>query len=265
MIVVPTIVAVAGLVTTAVVILGILGVPTKFGPLVAVLRAAVQLGLLGLVLQGLITDLRWIALALTGMNAVAIGAAGRRIQVRGIREWLAVAAAVPAGALTAGTIVFATGALEADPTYILAFGGIVTGNAMSITSLAGRGFLDRVGDGWDEVEAWLALGARKPYAVRRFLRLAAARALMPSVDQARTTGLVTLPGAFIGAVFGGASPLEAARFQLIVSSGIMAAGAVSTLILLAIMSRVAVRPAPSQEAPVQPGPRPQEAPQVAHR
>ena len=260
-----TLVAVTGLVATAVVVLAVLGVPDRYAPLVAILRATVQLGLLGLVLQGLITDLRWIAVALAGMNAVAVGAAGRRIQVRGSREWGAVAAAVPAGALTAGTIVFVTGALAAQPTYLLAFGGIVTGNAMSITSLAGRGFLDRVGDGWDEIEAWLALGARPPHAVRRFVRLAASRALLPAIDQARNTGLVTLPGAFIGAVFGGASPLEAARFQIIVSAGVMAAGAVSTLILLTIFSRVAVRPTPSREAPDRPGPRPQEAAPVAHR
>jgi putative ABC transport system permease protein len=41
-----------------------------------------------------------------------------------------------------------------------------------------------------------------------------------SLDQARTTGLVTLPGAFVGALFGGASPVEAAQFQLVVLAGV---------------------------------------------
>ena len=67
-------------------------------------------------------------------------------------------------------------------------------------------------------------------------------ALIPTVDQTKTTGLVTLPGAFVGAIFGGVSPLEAGRFQLVVLAGIMAAGAVTAAILIAIRAPVRVRP-----------------------
>lgn len=236
-----TVAAVAVLVAIVVLVLVALGVPERFAPAVAVLRAALQLAVLGLVLQGIIRDLRWIVVALVVMNAVAVWTAGRRVGVAGAREWGAAACAVPAGAVTAAGVVFATGALPPTPEYLLAFVGIMTGNSMTIASLAGRGFLDRVAAGWGEIEEWYALGARPPQAARRFVHLAAHRALMPSIDQARTAGLVTLPGAFVGAVFGGASPLEAARFQLIVSSGVMAAGAVSSFVLLGIMSRVAVR------------------------
>jgi putative ABC transport system permease protein len=35
---------------------------------------------------------------------------------------------------------------------------------------------------------------------------------------------VTLPGAFVGAVFGGASPIVAAEFQLVVLAGILLTG-----------------------------------------
>ncbi|RPA16552.1 hypothetical protein EGT56_00030 [Arachnia propionica] len=45
-------------------------------------------------------------------------------------------------------------------------------------------------------------------------RLSVRESLLPNLDQTRNTGLVTLPGAFIGALFGGASPVEAAMFQL---------------------------------------------------
>jgi hypothetical protein len=36
--------------------------------------------------------------------------------------------------------------------------------------------------------------------------VAVAEALVPALDQTRTTGLVTLPGAFVGALFGEAGP-----------------------------------------------------------
>lgn len=237
-----TALAVVALVSVAVVVLSVLGVPERLSPVVAVLRATAQLAALGLVLQGIINDVRWIVVALIVMNAVAVWTTAQRVDLHGTREWAAAVGAVPAGALAAAGVVFATGALPMTPEYLLAFGGIMTGNSMTIASLAGRGFFDRVGEGWDEIEGWLALGARPAHAAKRFVRLAAGRALMPSVDQARTAGLVTLPGAFVGAVFGGASPVEAARFQLVVSSGVMAAGAVSAFVLLQILAHIAVRP-----------------------
>lgn len=50
---------------------------------------------------------------------------------------------------------------------------------------------------------------------------AARLALIPGLDQTRTVGLVTLPGAFVGTLLGGASPMEAAALQLVVLVGIL--------------------------------------------
>jgi putative ABC transport system permease protein len=58
-------------------------------------------------------------------------------------------------------------------------------------------------------------------------RSAASSAIIPSTDQTRTTGIVTLPGAFVGSVFAGASPLAAAQFQIIVLAAVLAAGALA--------------------------------------
>ncbi len=69
-------------------------------------------------------------------------------------------------------------------------------------------------------------------------------ALIPSIDQTKTTGLVTLPGAFVGAIFGGISPLEAGRFQIVVLAGIMAAGALTAVLVIASRAAVQLRPAP---------------------
>ena len=66
-------------------------------------------------------------------------------------------------------------------------------------------------------------------------------ALIPTTDQTRTTGLVTLPGAFVGAIFGGVSPLEAGRFQTS-STPIMAAGAITAAIVVGVLAPVRVRP-----------------------
>ena len=48
-------------------------------------------------------------------------------------------------------------------------------------------------------------------------------AVLPAVDQTRTVGLVTLPGAFVGVLLGGGSAADAAAAQLIVLVGLLAA------------------------------------------
>jgi putative ABC transport system permease protein len=108
--------------------------------------------------------------------------------------------------------------------------------------LSRRIFHTTVLDHWDEVEGWLALGATPRGSTALLARQAIATSLLPSVDQTRTTGIVVLPGAFIGAVFAGASPLDAARFQLIVLAAILAAGAITATLLVAVLTTVKQRP-----------------------
>ena len=121
------------------------------------------------------------------------------------RRPVAAAAAVTSGAAVTGTVVFATGALPLGVRNLVAVGGITVG-AMTASTLAGRRFLAELGARRPEVEGKLALGATMRQATADLVAVAVAEALVPALDQTRTTGLVTLPGAFVGALFGGASP-----------------------------------------------------------
>lgn len=156
---------------------------------------------------------------------------------------LPVAGAMASGILVSAVVVFGSGAIALSPRYALALGGIVIGNAMSIATIAGRRFRELVDDRWDEVEGWLALGATPGRATADLVRRAVSAALVPTVDQTRTTGLVTLPGAFVGAVFGGVSPLEAGRFQIVVLAAIMATGSITAVLLTRWLAPVRTRPA----------------------
>lgn len=212
-----------------------------WAPALAIVRGAAQLAAISLVLTGVIRSPVLIAVALTVMFSVAVLTAARRLG-SARRMVLPVAVAMGAGVLLAGTVVFATGAIDLSPRYALAVGGIVIGNAMTIATISGRRFRELVDDQWDEVEGWLALGAAPRQATARLVRRAVSAALVPTVDQTRTTGLVTLPGAFVGAVFGGVSPLEAGRFQIVVLAAIMAAGAITAVALTRWLAPVATRP-----------------------
>ncbi|HEY8699345.1 MAG TPA: ABC transporter permease [Arthrobacter sp.] len=212
-------------------------------PALAILRGAAQLALISLVLSGVITNPVFVALALLTMFAVAAVTATRRL-VWNWKNFALVGGSMATGIAVTLAIVFATGAIPFTPRYALAIGGIIIGNAMTITTLAGRRFTESVIERWDEVEGWLALGATPRQSTRELARGAVYSALIPSTDQTKTTGLVTLPGAFVGAIFGGVSPLEAGRFQILVLASIMAAGSITAVMIIAILAPIRVRPAP---------------------
>ncbi|WP_262346299.1 ABC transporter permease [Microbacterium testaceum] len=236
-----TVVSVLLLGGVAVVVLRVAGVQRWWGPAPALLRAGVQLAALSLVLAGIITNPWWVSGALAVMFFAAVTVSTRRAGVPLADAWRT-AAAMGTGVSLAGVVVFSSGAVELTPRYALAVGAMVVGNAMTVATLAGRHFAQARVDKWSEVEAWLALGANPKRAVREVARIAVHDALIPALDQTRTTGLVVLPGAFVGAIFGGLSPIEAGRFQLVVLAAILASGTITAVLTVRLTSRVAVRP-----------------------
>ncbi|QAY62807.1 ABC transporter permease [Xylanimonas allomyrinae] len=216
-------------------------VPRPWAPGKAVLRGTLQLAAISLVLRGVIGDARWVALAMTVMFAVASITVARRLGL-GPSRAVPVVAAMGVGVAVALGTAFGTGAIDATPRYTLALGGIVIGGSMTTATLAGRRLASSLRLRWAEVEAWLALGATRRQATAVIARESVAEALVPAIDQTRTTGLVTLPGAFVGAIFGGASPVEAGRFQIVVLAAILAAGAVTAVLLLTAIAPTPTRP-----------------------
>lgn len=206
------------------------GVRLGWAPVRALARAAVQLAAVGLLLRGVLVRPPAVAVALAVMLATAVYTSTRRLSAFD-RPGHAVLLSCLGGAGLALGIVFALGVLPFEARYLVALGGIVIGNAMTASTLAGRRFRDGLAARRDEVEAWLALGAPMRVAVRDVGRQAAAEALVPGLDQTRATGLVTLPGAFIGALLGGADPVQAARFQLVVLAALLCAQATVAVLL----------------------------------
>ncbi|WOH20587.1 ABC transporter permease [Paenarthrobacter sp. GOM3] len=237
---------VLGVVLLAAVTWGVLsayGVPHRWAPGLAILRGAVQLAAISVILSGAITSPTFVAVALLVMFSVAGITAARRLgwNWRNLRR---LGASMSLGVGVSMGIIFASGAIELTPRYALAIGGIVVGNSMTTAVLAGRRFTEAINDHWEEVEGWLALGATPRQATLDLARGAVYSASIPSIDQTKTTGLVTLPGAFVGAIFGGISPLEAGRFQIVVLAGIMATGAITAVSVVASRANVLTRPAP---------------------
>ena len=212
------------------------GVGLGLFPLWAIGRAVVQLTVIALLLRGILsvpwTVAGFILLMLTTASWTAMGRLaelwnGRRTAVLGVL----------AGALVTLVVIFGLRLVDFQVRYLVAVGGIIIGNSMTAATLAGRNFLRGSRARRDEIEAWLSLGATPAQAHEAIGREAVRESLLPTLDQTKSTGLVTLPGAFVGALFGGASPATAAQFQLVVLAGIALTMTVTGIVVTRLAGR----------------------------
>jgi uncharacterized protein (TIGR00245 family) len=210
---------------------------------VAALRATVQLGAVSAVLVVVVGSLVLSALFVLLMLTVAAAtSAGRvtRLPVRAtgtVRRVGAAGAAIVLGAAPVVALVLASGSVPLRGVAVIPVAGIVIGGAMTATSLAGRRLYDELEQRHGEVDAALALGFLPRDAVLEIARPVAATALVPALDQTRTVGLVTLPGAFVGVLLGGGSALQAGAAQLLVLIGLLAAETLSVWVTVELVAR----------------------------
>ncbi|WP_084961924.1 ABC transporter permease [Thermoactinospora rubra] len=202
--------------------------------LTAGLRATLQLAAVSLIIAAVLKALPWTVAFLLAMYAVAGLTAGRRVSRR--RPW---AAAIPiaAGTLPVLALLTLTGVAPAQGVVLIPITGILLGGCLTATAQAGRRAMDELQTRHGEVEAALALGFPDRDARMEVCRDRAAQALLPALDQTRTVGLVTLPGAFVGMLLGGAEPVQAGIVQLVVLVSLLAAEAVAVLVTIELVCR----------------------------
>lgn len=212
---------------------------TARAELVAGIRAVVQLLAVSLVI-GFAAQALWSAFAVVFvMFGVATWTAASRAGVRPHIGYSALA--ISSGAVPVLVVVFATGAAPLTPIALMSLAGIIIGAMMTAHTLAARRCFAEINDKHDLIEAALSLGATQPRAVALVTHPTLKEALFPNLDQTRTVGLVTLPGAFVGVLLGGGSPLQAAAAQVLVLLGQMAGQTITVSVLHAFIIRGRLR------------------------
>ncbi len=202
----------------------------------AAIRAVVQLAAVSLVIGFVLRSLALTAGFLTLMIIVAAGTSAHRItgSLRPRSWWTAVpilAGIVP----TMGAILLST-VMPIEPIAILPTAGILIGGAMTATSIAGRRATEELTAARGSYEAALSIGLSRREGVILVAREAAGLALVPGLDQTRTVGLVTLPGAFVGVLLAGASPVQAGAVQLLVLTALLLVQALSVTVTMELIS-----------------------------
>ncbi|MEU5877158.1 ABC transporter permease [Spirillospora sp. NPDC047279] len=203
---------------------------------VAAMRATAQLAAVSLLIAAVLRSAGWTALFVAGMVVVAAATAGGRItgSMRGRAWWAALPILAGVGPVLA--FLLASTLVPLRPVAVLPIAGIFVGGAMTACAMTGRRALDELRTRRGEYEGGLALGLLPRDAALEVCREAAVLALVPVLDQTRTVGLVTLPGAFVGVLLGGADPVEAGATQLLVLIGLLAIEAIAALITLELVA-----------------------------
>lgn len=198
-------------------------------------RATLQLAAVGVVIAAVLASWWLTAGFVLLMLTVASFTAGRRMT--GDRSLWWAAGAVWAGAVPVSGLLLASGLIPLRPVAVVPVLGILIGGAMTATVLAGRRSLDALHGRHGEYEAALSLGLLERDAAMLVARPDASLALLPGLDQTRTVGLVTLPGAFVGMLLGGATPVQAAAVQLLVLVALLLVQSISVTVTVELIAR----------------------------
>ena len=218
--------------------------------LIATARALAQLFVVAATIAAVFESLGWSGLFLLIMFGAAAWTSGRRL--RGVRR----AALLAAGSIgissgTALVVLFGTGAFAFEPRFLIPIAGMLIGNTMTATSLAGSRLRDEIGSRRAEIETRLVLGDPIGTALMPYRRRSATTALLPMIDSTKNLGLIALPGAFVGMVLSGSSPVEAAEVQLVVMFMLLGAVALAGMVTTALVARAFVAPGDRLSAPTQ--------------
>ncbi|MGL5346660.1 MAG: ABC transporter permease [Peptostreptococcaceae bacterium] len=131
--------------------------------------------------------------------------------------------------ITLSVLVF-SGAIRFVPNEIIPVAGMVVSNSMVAIGLSYRNLNTSFRSRINEVEVKLSLGSDIKEASKNIIRESVKVSIMPTIDSAKTLGIVSLPGMMTGLILGGASPLLAIKFQIMVTFMIISSTSISSMI-----------------------------------
>ncbi|GAA0469489.1 MULTISPECIES: iron efflux ABC transporter permease subunit FetB [Tatumella] len=194
-------------------------------------RAIVQLIIVGYALK-YIFDLNNILLTLFMVLFICFNAAlnaKKRSKYIDRAFWMSFIA-ITSGAVLTLAVLVASGSIEFLPMQVIPISGMIAGNGMIAVGLCYNNLGQRFASDQQQIQEMLSLGATPKQASARLLRESIRSSLIPTVDSAKTVGLVSLPGMMSGLIFAGIDPVKAIKYQIMVTFMTLATASISTII-----------------------------------
>ena len=202
---------------------------------IATIRTLVQLLAVGFFLSVVFATDNWLIIlaVLAVMATIAAAVARNRIdrEMAKLFKWLLLAI-FSSGLVTVSYVCIFVIRLDPwySPQYLIPLTGIVLGNAMTAASIAGERLVSALRNSRTEIETYLSLGATPEQAVATYRKEAVKAGLIPTINAMMVVGLVTLPGTITGQILGGADPLIAALYQILIMFMLALATLIASLI-----------------------------------
>ncbi|KRM71281.1 ABC transporter permease [Lacticaseibacillus brantae] len=199
--------------------------------IVGVVRAVIQLTVVGYVLTYII-KVNSIFLTLLMVLIIIFNAAwNAKKRAAGMNNafWISLLAVTVSTGTTLVLLVLAR-AIKFTPSQVVPVSGMIASNAMVAIGLCYRNMNTSFHDLRQPILERLALGANLKQASSGIVRDAIKTGMAPTIDSAKTVGLVSLPGMMSGLIFAGVDPTKAIMYQIMVTFMLMAATSIASVI-----------------------------------
>ena len=208
--------------------------------LLATTRMTLQLTAMGFVLMFVFQHPSWwlTLLMLAVMLSFAIYNAAKRVKLpvnRELRRLMGVSMA--AGYLvTAAVFLFVVLRVKPwfDPQYCIPISGMIIGNAMTGIALGANKLCSGMREKRAMVENSLMLGATPEAATREIVNDAFDSAILPTMNNMLTMGIVSLPGMMTGQILSGTFPLTAIKYQIGIMMAILGYTALTVILFVTL-------------------------------
>ena len=208
---------------------------------ISVVRALLQLTAVAAVIKLVFEHPAYAALFILVMAVAAALTSGHRLERVPHAPWVALAS-IASATVAALIVLFGLGVFDLVPRFLLPIAGMLIGNSMNATSVAGGLLRDEIESKTLEIETRLALGVPVREALNSYVRKSVTVSLVPLIDSTKNVGLILLPGGFVGMLLGGASPAQAAQVQAIILFMLLGAVAIAGMVTVALVARSYVGP-----------------------
>lgn len=199
--------------------------------LISVIRAVIQLVAVGYVLEyvfGFKNPLFTTLLLLFMTFNAAYNAAKRG---KAIKKGLAISfLAIASGTIVTLTILVFSKTIRYEPYQIIPVSGMIISNAMVALGLCYKQIASDFKNKHEEVETKLSLGADILPSSIEIIRDSIKTGMLPTIDSAKTLGIVSLPGMMTGLILAGTPPMEAIKYQIMVTFMLLSTTSISSFI-----------------------------------
>ncbi|WP_446936904.1 ABC transporter permease [Lysinibacillus fusiformis] len=200
--------------------------------LIATLRSIVQLLSVGYILKFVFEANSYVYIFLMVALMILVATFNARKKGEGIKgiTWKIALTLVMIEIITQG-VLLGFNIVPATAQYIIPISGMLIGNSMVLSILFLNRFTAEITSHKDQMELILSLGGTPKQAVHRQLINAVKASMIPTIESQKTIGLVQLPGMMSGQIIGGADPIQAVQFQLLIIFALLTTATLSSIMI----------------------------------